>query len=200
MEIIVCGSSPRVWGKLESGIWESVLDRFIPTRVGKAENMSCFFHVKPVHPHACGESINHQTLREMSPGSSPRVWGKLHVGETKKNSVRFIPTRVGKALVKSTSYKIKIKKNPEKGRVFSVIFVRGCDQLNAGEFDGIPTTHSIMSEPFDGVALAVGTGGDADESKAQRRITLYVADDIIMCSFVQCSHKHIRTWFDKPAF
>ena len=70
-----CGSSPRMWGKLQY----------------RSSRICC----PSVHPHACGENV----YRMMTPvricGSSPRMWGKLTFTEDIQIGNRFIPTHVG---------------------------------------------------------------------------------------------------------
>mgnify|MGYP000663113259 CR=1 FL=1 len=92
-----CGSSPRVWGKLPPPEQLHRIDRFIPTRVGKARTRPPFHPGSPVHPHACGESRRRVTLYRFHSGSSPRVWGKREESKNGNHRMRFIPTRVGKA-------------------------------------------------------------------------------------------------------
>ena len=52
---------------------------------------------RPVHPHACGESIGGDRYADLRAGSSPRVWGKPLYPVADGSRRRFIPTRVGKA-------------------------------------------------------------------------------------------------------
>src|SRR4030042_1915917 len=73
----VCGSSPRMWGTQPRHRSRKVPRRFIPTHVGNTpEGLSRLLHFS-VHPHACGEHKNISPLRNMSNGSSPRMWGTL---------------------------------------------------------------------------------------------------------------------------
>ena len=90
-----CGSSPRVWGipgrahELRPG------RRFIPTRVGNTKRKTPQVLMEPVHPHACGEYIEHHVIVDDAGGSSPRVWG-IQKGHSHRLYLwRFIPTRVG---------------------------------------------------------------------------------------------------------
>ena len=49
------GSSPRLWGTLcDAGIFQLTI-RFIPTPVGNTDEDDSRDHIRPVHPHACGE-------------------------------------------------------------------------------------------------------------------------------------------------
>ena len=69
------GSSPRMWGTHLSTAQRDCPQRFIPTHVG---NTLCIFYCSPldaVHPHACGEHIYIEAIREDMAGSSPRMWG-----------------------------------------------------------------------------------------------------------------------------
>ena len=71
--------------------------RFIPTGVGNA--CQCFLcgNIIPVHPHGCGERGLADGLPLGNDGSSPRVWGTLHVLFQCRHDRRFIPTGVGNA-------------------------------------------------------------------------------------------------------
>ena len=89
------GSSPRVWGIPQRLSSSFPRPRFIPTRVGNTliplRSRSAF----PVHPHACGEYVGPVGTVNVTPGSSPRVWGiRVAVG-IGGFALRFIPTRVG---------------------------------------------------------------------------------------------------------
>ena len=50
-----------------------------------------------VHPHVCGERILFSKLYVRHVGSSPRVWGTLHLLIDSDSLLRFIPTCVGNA-------------------------------------------------------------------------------------------------------
>ena len=93
----ISGSSPRGWGKLDDRVIQTVGQRFIPTRVGKARGYRFLSVPGSVHPHAGGESTHTIMYVKSQDGSSPRGWGKL-AAETHEQFIgRFIPTRVGKA-------------------------------------------------------------------------------------------------------
>ena len=91
------GSSPRVWGTLLAREVDAGAVRFIPTCVGNAPGFWKTPGLHAVHPHVCGERLNHGFFQRSDAGSSPRVWGtpiRIH-----RNSIpsRFIPTCVGNA-------------------------------------------------------------------------------------------------------
>ena len=91
------GSSPRVWGKAPASAVFSLNGRFIPTRVGKRDDLIGDFSCSAVHPHACGEKGSEQCIQSLHVGSSPRVWGKVLDKDRARRPTRFIPTRVGKS-------------------------------------------------------------------------------------------------------
>ena len=72
-----------------------LIARIIPTRVGTSYRHSVRVYAYWDHPHACGDKMFIKNMTEISPGSSPRVWGQvLAAWNTYKND-RIIPTRVG---------------------------------------------------------------------------------------------------------
>ena len=89
------GSSPRVWGTQRPGHGQRRGERFIPTCVGNTEGADTNRRSDPVHPHVCGEHIAILNQFAICHGSSPRVWGTPHNGQTKVTIPRFIPTCVG---------------------------------------------------------------------------------------------------------
>ena len=48
-----------------------------------------------VHPHACGELGAAYSIDFLAIGSSPRMWGTLHIPLKLIVHSRFIPTHVG---------------------------------------------------------------------------------------------------------
>src|SRR5690606_16836110 len=91
------GSSPRVWGKHGESRFSRLVPRFIPTGVGKAARLPGARWITSVHPHGCGESRTAVRMCRAKDGSSPRVWGKPALPSQSIESLRFIPTGVGKA-------------------------------------------------------------------------------------------------------
>ncbi len=96
------GSSPRGWGKPEDLRFAGLMARFIPTRVGKAGWSQMVMSSDPVHPHAGGESKSDFCEEVELDGSSPRGWGKRNTPHDPMPYLRFIPTRVGKAMLGMT--------------------------------------------------------------------------------------------------
>ena len=75
----VIGSSPRMWGTLDSGLYRMAYHRFIPTHVGNTGCLAFSFLVFSVHPHACGEHGISPVQLVQYHGSSPRMWGTHHL-------------------------------------------------------------------------------------------------------------------------
>ena len=73
--MVGCGSSPRVWGGFDILFAVPGGERFIPTRVGRLNQMINAFLNNPVHPHACGAVKKGKKSGKSLDGSSPRVWG-----------------------------------------------------------------------------------------------------------------------------
>ena len=72
---ILTGSSPRVWGTVDTNQHQLDQERFIPTCVGNGSRTSSWCPRWTVHPHVCGERAHGQRQKNPSGGSSPRVWG-----------------------------------------------------------------------------------------------------------------------------
>ena len=89
------GSSPRVWGTPEIDTCTLLDIRFIPTGVGNTEPHHHSRKQGTVHPHGCGEHQDNARRDATTAGSSPRVWGTLHVVQAGRAGCRFIPTGVG---------------------------------------------------------------------------------------------------------
>ena len=93
------GSSPREWGMHDCQPCGLECRRFIPTRVGNALQAAMREQSITVHPHASGECHVVHASTFAGGGSSPREWGmpaRMVRGDVVS---RFIPTRVGNALV-----------------------------------------------------------------------------------------------------
>ena len=94
-EIMTDGSSPRLWGT-RCIIYVSYLhSRFIPTLVGNTRVYQPKISSPPVHPHACGEHVEHSAVVLNIDGSSPRLWGTRICYYSAHQCWRFIPTLVG---------------------------------------------------------------------------------------------------------
>jgi len=97
------GSSPRMWGTLESADNASIHERFIPTHVGNTSPHTSDSNLCSVHPHACGEHNVRGFIDCLNPGSSPRMWGTPATSKRPSARLRFIPTHVGNTLEASRS-------------------------------------------------------------------------------------------------
>ena len=64
-------------------------------RVGTSFRCNGFQIVNQDHPHACGDKMFIRNMTEISPGSSPCVWGQDKSEVSKLNEARIIPMRVG---------------------------------------------------------------------------------------------------------
>ena len=90
------GSSPRAWGKVVRQRTRAVIDRIIPTCVGKRLSHTHKTEHYPDHPHVRGEKSIGFASSEKRGGSSPRAWGKGRHCRRECRNPRIIPTCVGK--------------------------------------------------------------------------------------------------------
>ena len=96
---VLSGSSPRVWGQVDTGNVNKGSQRIIPTRVGTSGRKIILKVKEKDHPHACGDkSQGNRTLRRPL-GSSPRVWGQADEAIEAVRDYRIIPTRVGTSVL-----------------------------------------------------------------------------------------------------
>jgi len=98
------GSSPRVWGRLNTQSHAGNRPRFIPTCVGKASVTRLKSATLSVHPHVCGEGGSQAGKQQALCSSSPRVWGRRAWSLPICRTPRFIPTCVGKATILECPY------------------------------------------------------------------------------------------------
>ena len=89
------GSSPRVWGQVNSMTIFLRCMGIIPTRVGTRSLHIMTYFIFQDHPHACGDKLGRFFLVAFIKGSSPRVWGQGFYLKYGKLPFRIIPTRVG---------------------------------------------------------------------------------------------------------
>ena len=71
------GSSPRVWGQVQTNGGYTQLWRIIPTRMGTRKIFPRSSYNNRDHPHAYGDKCFHSLNFHFVPGSSPRVWGQV---------------------------------------------------------------------------------------------------------------------------
>ena len=95
----VLGSSPRVWGQVNTLYAFPVILRIIPTRVGTSTDNPNDIIDTEDHPHACGDKRTLKHISKAVEGSSPRVWGQVLTAGPAKVQNRIIPTRVGTRIV-----------------------------------------------------------------------------------------------------
>ena len=90
------GSSPLVWGKHTDQLCHLHLFGIIPTCVGKTLFLASDTALSQDHPHLCGENCKKRFRFPAWLGSSPLVWGKLRMYLRILETLRIIPTCVGK--------------------------------------------------------------------------------------------------------
>ncbi len=93
------GSSPRVWGTPNPCQSSGERTGLIPTGVGNTTVIGRRSALRAAHPHGCGEHVTSDDDAGRPGGSSPRVWGTLHVGRVAMTICRLIPTGVGNTCV-----------------------------------------------------------------------------------------------------
>ena len=94
-DLLECGSSPRVRGKLASLSIVIVRLRIIPARAGQTMPIYSTPVLSTDHPRACGANEGGRTVRRTIRGSSPRVRGKRCACRLRDMSHRIIPARAG---------------------------------------------------------------------------------------------------------
>ena len=70
------GSPPRVWGRPLGEDGGHADDRFTPTCVGTTLAPRAAPAPSAVHPHVCGDDVDHAHYELLRSGSPPRVWGR----------------------------------------------------------------------------------------------------------------------------
>ena len=95
------GSSPCVWGQVDTETTEFYPIRIIPMRVGtRGDTVRSAVRTED-HPHACGDKSFHAGHFNVYDGSSPCVWGQVTKRITVLAFIGIIPMRVGTRLKKS---------------------------------------------------------------------------------------------------
>ena len=89
------GSSPRVRGKLVRLLALRRSPRIIPARAGQTIISWLVATGSADHPRACGANFHNVLRRNGTPGSSPRVRGKLVLQPLTQLIGRIIPARAG---------------------------------------------------------------------------------------------------------
>ena len=89
------GSSPRVRGKRKTYQYLCGVPRIIPARAGQTPPIIAYGFFVADHPRACGANVPHGYHTSSAIGSSPRVRGKLDIGQNRPFCLRIIPARAG---------------------------------------------------------------------------------------------------------
>ena len=93
---VLCGSPPRMRGKLSLHPLNRHRFRITPAHAGKTP-MSISMHLRlPDHPRACGENDNIATVKISKRGSPPRMRGKHCLRSTRRCRRRITPAHAGK--------------------------------------------------------------------------------------------------------
>ena len=94
-DIVQCGSSPRVRGKLPPIRERRNPLRIIPARAGQTQLKAGVECVPVDHPRACGANYEIRPMGAKEYGSSPRVRGKRAQPGNSGSLIRIIPARAG---------------------------------------------------------------------------------------------------------
>ena len=92
------GTSPHAWGKQIGDPRLKLVDRNIPTCVGKTDGRPEKKPALPEHPHMRGENFAIMKRTGEMAGTSPHAWGKHREGAARVARNRNIPTCVGKTV------------------------------------------------------------------------------------------------------
>ena len=99
------GSSPRVWGILNSASTSAMRAWFIPTCVGNTGKYRGMGSVPPVHPHVCGEYIYPAACAPSLVRFIPTCVGNTNrIQSATCFQERFIPTCVGNTATLAVFY------------------------------------------------------------------------------------------------
>ena len=90
------GSSPRMRGKRSSRRWSMSRMGLIPAHAGKTPRVHRDRYGPRAHPRACGENVPRVSKPVISPGSSPRMRGKLAWSLVLTRLPGLIPAHAGK--------------------------------------------------------------------------------------------------------
>ena len=89
------GSSPRMRGTFGRRNHREQRYRFIPAHAGNMMRGGRSMSMRPVHPRACGEHDNWQSVKNYIHGSSPRMRGTSCTFASHFAPGRFIPAHAG---------------------------------------------------------------------------------------------------------
>ena len=93
----LAGTSPRAWGEARLAPAALLVDRNIPTGVGRSTSTRRSGTARSEHPHGRGEKLNPKYLYCAGDGTSPRAWGEGGSASAVVPRHRNIPTGVGRS-------------------------------------------------------------------------------------------------------
>ena len=96
---LLCGSPPRMRGKLNLQTWTKVTIRITPAHAGKTCSKLHRMSIVLDHPRACGENCVVQCPRACDRGSPPRMRGKLSRISRRSTKKRITPAHAGKTFM-----------------------------------------------------------------------------------------------------
>ena len=105
------GSSPRMRGKHQYMRLAILNCRLIPAYAGKTYICSQGDGLRPAHPRVCGENSRRAVPNLTTPGSSPRMRGKLFLGVVFTRARGLIPAYAGKTSL-SLSARTRTRAHP----------------------------------------------------------------------------------------
>ena len=95
VEVLSCGSSPRMRGTRVIGRARNDSHRFIPAHAGNTPEAGHRASRRSVHPRACGEHFSAPYQPASRYGSSPRMRGTHRKRRRPCRRYRFIPAHAG---------------------------------------------------------------------------------------------------------
>ena len=98
VRVNMCGSSPRMRGKLEVNHGLNSATRIIPAHAGQTSNVFHASRLQPDHPRACGANGIGLCRSSYASGSSPRMRGKHSNVPRWKLQRRIIPAHAGQTV------------------------------------------------------------------------------------------------------
>ena len=96
--LMLCGSSPRMRGKLGGLPQRHEYVRIIPAHAGQTVSPCLRSANSPDHPRACGANSDLRACFAVRTGSSPRMRGKPHVRPDRPGWRRIIPAHAGQTV------------------------------------------------------------------------------------------------------
>ncbi len=101
--LLVTGTPPRVWGRVNLMNNPPSFGGDTPTCVGKSIMKRNLITNRGGHPHVCGEETVTLPSSHVPQGTPPRVWGRGRQNKQRSLQARDTPTCVGKRPAKQTA-------------------------------------------------------------------------------------------------